>query len=160
MEKAIKTGGSVRNARGSALAEFAPSLLILFLYMFCPLVNLVSLAVGFGACMHLNHAQVREAALLPRSAAEDPNGRVRKGIPEQWKASGLGRFVSPVAGPDTTLTYRRTEGLDDDMVTVTTSVEMRPTFTLPFFNTIPGLGAPVAFRFSTQRFVENSVTGR
>lgn len=146
-----------RGERGSAIAELGPALLILFLFLFFPLVDLMSLGVIYMSCATLNDLQLREAALLSKAEAQDPAGRVRKGIADVWQQSGLGQFVKVVDSPATTVSYSQRQ--DDEVVVVTTNVTASPFLTIPLFPGVPGLGAPVSFTFANERLVENPETG-
>ncbi len=157
MKMTSKRIGSARDARGSTAAELGPALLVLFLFIFFPALNLMSLVVSYGACLNLNNTQLREAAFLSKATAQDSGGPVRREIPELWTNSGIGRFVSPVSKPETAVTYYKPAGLEDDMVVVTTRVTVRPVFVVPFFSAIPGLGAAFTYEISGQRLLENSV---
>jgi hypothetical protein len=144
-----------RTQKGNALVEIGPALLIAFFFLFFPLLNLSAMGMTFAACVSLNYAQLREAAFSTTARAQHPEGSVRKGIPERWSKSGVGQFVSTPQLPVTSVTYRHVEGLKNDLVTVSTMVTVKPAFTLPFFSSVPGLGAPITYTISNERLVEN-----
>lgn len=158
-ERRQRPSGTRRNKRGSSIAETGPALFILFLMLFFPLVNLVTMTFAYFSCTTLNDLQLREAALLPKKDAQDPAGAVMKRIPEEWKAEGIGAFAG-LNKPQVTIVDYVTQSKDKDgreeaVVRVTTQVQLRPFLTIPFFPGVPGLGKPMDFQITSQRPVEN-----
>ncbi len=88
-------------------------------------------------------------------APRDPNGSVKKAIPNQW-LNGMGQFVKMSGTPQTTVSYRNgVEGSDtvtDKIVSVTTTVVCNPflTIPLPCLN-VPGLNGPMNFAVTSER---------
>lgn len=148
-----------RAESGSAIVELAPALFILFLLLFFPLIDLMTMGVEYASCYTLNDLQLREAANLPKSQAQDPAGIVKDRIPSEWRHSGLGAFVNVIGNPNTSISYLDGEtdatGTQDKYVVVTTSVTAHPFVTLPFVIPVPGLSAPMTFTISTRRMLEN-----
>jgi hypothetical protein len=148
-----------RKSRGSAIAEFGPALGIILIFFFFPMIDFLSVGMSYGFLMVLNYNQVHEASLLPASAAQDPNGSVKKAIPNQW-LNGMGQFVKMSGSPQTTVAYRNgVEGSDtvtDKIVSVTTAVVCNPflTIPLPCIN-VPGLNGPMNFSVTSERPMEN-----
>lgn len=134
------------------MVEFGPVLFILLFFFFFPMVNLIGLGVSYGACATLNDLQVREASLQPSNLVFNPGGQVQKAIPDQWMAS-IGRLVTE-ASPKTVVRYTTGVGTAKNVV-ITTTVSARPFLAIPFFCSIPGLGAPVDFTVTSERVVEN-----
>lgn len=150
-----------RSTRGSALAEFGPALGILLFMLFFPLIDCLSLGASYASCMVLNYCQLREAAFCSKQEAESAKGPVRSGIPKSWKQEGLGQFVNIAKPVETLVSYvsessTASTGIQDQYVQVTTTVVANPFLTVPLFPGIPGLGAPMTFRLSTERLVESS----
>lgn len=148
-----------RNSNGSAMLEAGPALLILFIFMLYPLINLLGLGFSYYSVYTLNDLQTREASLLRRSEAMNQGGVILKQIPDSWKLQGLGRFANVVNGPDTVITYTDgtpdNNGVLDKAVHISTSVTCRPCISVPWFAMIPGLGAPVTFSMTSSRVLEN-----
>ncbi len=147
-----------RVQRGSSMAELPGALIILLFVIFFPLINIIGLGIKYGGCATLNGIQLREAALVPRSQAIAAGGAVQKGIPDQWLAGGIGKFVNPTVAPHTEITYRDGEKTDsgvDKLVTVKTTVSIPPFITVPFLPDVPGLSAPVQFTLEGERPMEN-----
>lgn len=148
-----------RSTFGGTIAETGPAIFILLLMLFFPLLDLVAMSAAYFSCATLNDLQLREAALLPKKEAQDPNGTVCKKIPDDWKSKGIGNFVGLQQPVNTQVDYvvgtTDTQKRQDMEVRVTTRVRIRPFLTIPFFPGIPGLGAPMDFQIQTQRLVEN-----
>lgn len=149
-----------RKARGgTSIAEFGPAMWILFICFFFPLLNMLGMAVSYGLCMVLNFNQVHEAALIERTAAEDPNGPIIKGIPDQWQG-GMGRFVKMAGPPGTELFYR--DGTNNDkIVTVKTTLVCNPFLPIPLWIlNVPGLNGPMTFVMFSEQTMENPDYGQ
>jgi hypothetical protein len=150
---------NTRKAHGSTMLETGPALLVLFMFLFFPLINVFSLGVSYASCFTLNDLQLREAATMTKVQAEDANGVIKKGIVEKWMKSGLGAFTLASGKPETQLTYfdgaKDTNNTQDKYVEITTTVNARPFMYCPFFFSCPGLNAPVKFTVSNRRMVEN-----
>jgi hypothetical protein len=157
--RTARTNGRTRKANGSTMAETGPAIMILFMFLFFPLVNILAMSVAYGSCFTLNDVQCREAATLPKTQAENAGGIIKKQIVEQWKHTGLGAFVQSQGDPKTNLAYfagaKDGNGSQDQYVEVTTTVTARPFVTVPFFFPVPGMSAPVTFTISNRRMVEN-----
>lgn len=146
-----------RQAKGHAIAEFGAALTLLLLFIFFPLVNLLSLGTVYFACFTLNDLQIKAAAERTQTEGQDPKGIVCLGIPEAWSGTGLGKFVKAVKKPETVVTYSKLLPDSKDLVVnVTTTVMASPLLTQPFLPRIPGLSAPMNFVFSSQRVMERS----
>lgn len=150
--------GAVRHQCGSSILELPGALLILFFFVFFPLLNVLGLGIKYGACVSLNGFQLHEAALVPKSQATASNGTVCRGIPQQWLSGGMGAFVNPPSMPVTQVTYRDGEKTDDTvdkLVTVKTTVEISPFIPVPFLPNIPAFSAPVKVTIEGERPLEN-----
>lgn len=150
-----------RSNRGGSLLEVPGALLILLLFVFFPLLDLIAIGLKYGCCYTLNSIQVREASLVMASVAQDPNGPVKKGIPENWSTMGLGRFADLTSPAVTTVAYKDgsmgANGVQDKVVVVTTTCQLRPFLSVSnkFLPAIPGLNAPLEFTFVSERPMEN-----
>lgn len=143
-----------RSARGSALAEFAPAVCILFLFILFPLINLACLTLSFGGCWYLNYLQTREASVTVhvRGGAITNQKQVDDalaGVREQWLAIGLAQFAHAAPG-NTTVDFEST-----GFVTVKTNITVQPFVTIPLPVSAPGLNAPITFSLASQRPVED-----
>lgn len=159
MRKASNSKRNARKAHGSTMMETAPALMILFMFLFFPLINVFALGVSYASTFTLNDLQCREAATLPKNEALDPNGIIKKQIVEHWLHSGLGAFVQCNGKPETKLAYfagaTDKDNTQDQYVEITTKVTANPFMRCPFFFPIPGMSAPMTFEISNRRMVEN-----
>jgi hypothetical protein len=159
MKRRHRHASSVRGTKGALLNEFGPALYILFIGVFFPLLDLVSLSFVYGLGFTLNYFQSCQCAAVPKSEATDPAGRVMFGIPQQWKQVGLGRFVPLEGDPQTTITYKNgqleSNGVQDINVVVSTTITANPLLCVPMLPGIPGLTAPITFNFACEQVLEN-----
>ena len=153
MSRAIASPDN-RSTKGSSIAEFGPALLILFIFLFFPLLDLLTMPMHYMSCATLNDLQLREAVNVKKSEAESSSGAVKSQIPHDWQTLGVGQFVGVVTTPDTDVKYIDGEG-EDKIVIVTTSITCRPFLTLPWFFPIPGLTVPSTYSITSRRILEN-----
>ncbi|MFN8550412.1 MAG: hypothetical protein U0103_02890 [Candidatus Obscuribacterales bacterium] len=148
-----------RENKGVSIAEFGPALIVLLIFFFFPLVDLLAVGLSFGICTVLNSNQLHEASLERWQDAADPNGTVMKVIPTTW-ARGMGRFVRASGAPQTTVGYRDGDKNSDDqidkVVKVETSVRCNPFVPLPIpVANIPGLNGSYTVTISAEKTMEN-----
>lgn len=141
------------------MIEF-PIVMTLFLLLLAfPALDLLFLGMAYNSGSVLNDEQVRQAALISHTAATSPLGKVKQTIPNNWRQSGLGRFANVNGAINTELTYRNgstdANGLVEKIVRVVTSFDVNPFLVIPFPVQVPGLNAPVAFRFASERQMED-----
>lgn len=141
---------NARKAHGSSMTETAPALLILFMFLFFPLVNCFAMGVQYASAYTLNDMQCREAATMDKNQATDSNGIVCKGLVDKWMHTGLGAFVQCQGTPETKVVYG-----NQGEVEITTKVVAKPFMMCPFFFKIPGMSAPMTFSVSNRRMIEN-----
>jgi hypothetical protein len=155
----LKTGRG--NSRGSSLAEFGPAMFLLLLLMFFPFLDLLSVCFAYGVVALLNYNQVHEASLLPSDKVNDPNGPVKKDIPDAWRHTGLAVFVKVMGSPNTTISYRDGQSngnnTTEKIVIVNTTVDCAPLIFLPIpIMKVPGLNAPMRLSPTSERPMENA----
>ncbi len=142
-----------KRERGASLAEFGPAFFLLFIFAVFPVLDIIGMGFGYVSSVSLNDLQLRQAAKIPKSQAQDPEGPVCLAIPQNYVSSIAGGLASIVDLPVTEVSY------DNDAsnvyVTVTTHVTVKPFLTIPFFTVIPGLGAPATYTISSSRMLEN-----
>jgi hypothetical protein len=150
-----------RNNYAATLAEFGPALFILLILFFFPVLDLVSVCFAYGVVKVLNSNQVHEASLVPSEQAQDPNGTVKKGIPDQWQQGGLGKFVNVAGRPTTEVSYRDGVGGGEGTTTgkfvvVKTTVVCNPMVFVPFpILKVPALNSPVPLDVVSERPMED-----
>ncbi|MBX9950364.1 MAG: hypothetical protein K2Y39_14440 [Candidatus Obscuribacterales bacterium] len=151
-----------RTNRGAGISEFGPGILILVICIFFPLVDLLSVCLSYCTIMVLNYNQVAQAALVRASEAANPDGDVKKGIPDTWR-NGMGRFVNMSGNVDTDVSYRSGQqesgqgatDAQDVIVRVKTTITCNPFLPIPFFVGVPGINAPFPLVVSQEKQMEN-----
>jgi|SRR5271168_4025548 len=148
-----------RNKQGVAIAELGPALFLLLIMGIFPMLDLIFAGSAYTACLVLNDLQLREAARLPASQVE--NAMIL--IAHNWQISGIGQYAGILGDPQTQYSYsivpipnssgRQTE----TYITITTNVTLRPFLPIPFFNSVPALGAPVNYSISGRRLLEMAI---
>src|SRR5271170_7598244 len=121
-----RTSKYQRIARGGAIAEFGPALIIIFLVGLFPLLDLLGLALKYADCYFLYNAVAREASVattihqnpnttppsitsVDLSASTSPTGSVN-GVIKNWQQSGLGTFANVSQAPTQVCTVDNSEG--------------------------------------------------
>jgi len=155
-----------RKARGgSQIAEFAPSLIILFLVILFPMLDIMYIAMGYCAGWYLNHITSRGCSTVPFTGTPATGGpypaSVITNLNNVWLGTSFSSFCGasivsngasavPVAG--VTDTMSEANNLPTLMVEASTSVKVQPFFTLPTMwlmssLQIDGLTRPVTFNY-------------
>lgn len=159
-----KRAAKRRSHTGAAIAEFAPALALLLLFVFLPLLDLMPVLIGYVGCNYLNSQQSDLAAQALRARGNsftnqaDVQSRVDK-LATDWQATALGQLAklkkatTTIAGP---VNSSVSKGYLTCYVHVTTEVQCAPFIELAFLGAIPGLGAPVNFSISSERVVEDA----
>ncbi|MBX9879542.1 MAG: hypothetical protein K2Y22_13860 [Candidatus Obscuribacterales bacterium] len=153
-----------RSHTGAAIAEFAPALALLLLFVFFPLLDLMPILIGYVGCNYLNSQQSDLAAqsLRARGSSFTNQAEVQPRLDTlatDWKSSSLGKLANlnssttTIAGP---LNSTLHSGYLTCYVRVTTAVQCAPFLLLPFMGPVPGLGAPVNISISSERVVEDA----
>lgn len=157
-----------RGARGGALAEFGPAFMIFMLLLFFPLFDYLGMALCYGSGAVLNFNCVREASLVRNSTDAQGNSTIDqttmltrvKRVQDQWQAGGFGQFIKldqAIATDVVPIPHdKATNPNGDDFVQVRQTLVVNPFLMIPFFPiSVPGINAPMTFRYSSQRMVEN-----
>ncbi len=148
-----------RNQKGFSIAEFGPALIVLLIGFFFPLLDLISVGITYGSGDLLNSLQLREACRIPQSEAQDNSGYVKQTIPTEWQNAGVGKFVNLDSSINTTIKYyggdKDDNGIQDEVVVLTTQFTTKPFLTLPLLPGIPGLTAPMTMTYTSQGMLEN-----
>lgn len=133
---------------------------VLLLLIFFPVLDLISVCFSYGVVRLLNYNQTHEASLLPSDKANDPNGPVKKDIPDTWRKTGLAKFVKVAGHPTTSISYRNGQANDNSttekIVIVNTTVDCDPFIFLPIpIGKIPGINASMKLSATSERPMEN-----
>lgn len=162
--KQLQKSKSKRTHKGSAIAEFAPALIILIIVVFLPLLDLMPILVGYAGCSYLNSQQADLAAqaLRARGSSFTNQGEVQQRLDTLatgWQSAALGKLAN-LKSATTTITGPVNSSANNGYMTcyvrVTTAVQCAPFLMLGFMGPIPGLGAPVSFSIASERVVEDA----
>ncbi|HEY9787889.1 MAG TPA: hypothetical protein V6D17_21050 [Candidatus Obscuribacterales bacterium] len=138
---------------GHEFAEMAPALFILLVCILPPMIDLIYLGIAYAAAWYLNHLQVREAACAPPGQEAAACDRAKAA----WQGSTLAAFIkgtesaAPVIAKQDKFPPAPPPGADPDTIQVTTTVTVAPFLQIPFLGSVPGIGAPITWRISSER---------
>ncbi len=145
-----------RNLKGQELAEFGPTLFIIFIVVLFPALNLLYFLAAYSAGWYVNHMIVRELSVTSVSNW----GPVVYNKIQQWDNSSLSHFtgyITPInsinsgTNPSAMLVpSTNTSSSSPPLVRVTTNLNIPSFLNIPYFNNVPGLGKPVPMTFSEQ----------
>lgn len=157
-----------RKSQGSALAEMGPALFLLLILIFFPMLNLIQIGAAYALANTYHQHIIREIAFRRPEQKNQAIAAVNREI----DANGLYTFIKA-----TTKTVDQVDFLDKNgavitaslpapedtssaandlrnsivKVRVTTTMTIAPYFTIPFFQPIPGISAPVPFRVQSDK---------
>lgn len=161
-----------RDKRGSAMADFAPVLLIFFVAVLFPLINLLALPIYYSIASYYVHLEVRELAasrissiLVPPpsdlSAGGDfvsDGGFVHQHIRGKFIKTGLSLllFHGDTSPPINSVVKLHLSQNSSDVPSVTDTVTMTiaPLVRCPMFKGVPGLDAPMVVSITEARTKE------
>ena len=149
-----RTGKKCRNAKGgSGMAELGPALLVLFVIILVPMLDILYLGLAYAAGWYCNHLVVREVAC--RKPIEAPIAATS--ATSAWQASGLALFIH-AGGITNTPIFEDASGATVAATAtniaycfVTTKMTIQPFLPIPFLTSVAGINAPVNFTYSAQR---------
>ncbi len=141
-----------RKSSGHEFAEFAPALFILLVCIVPPMLDLLYLGIAYAAGWYLNHLQTREVACVPPARSSDALARARIA----WEDSTLAKFVKgrEASSSVTPKDVNPNDNFSPDTISVTTNVLIQPFLQIPFMGSIPGIGAPITFSYTSERTQE------
>lgn len=134
-----------RRNKGNQITELGPALFILLIVVLFPLAALIYMGMGVGCGWFLNHMCTRAVAVV--RSDEMPLALTKQ--EDAWKASGLAKFTGARIVSNTAARADINGKPGDDVVRVTTVVEIQPFVQIPF---VP-LG-PYPFTFKGERPIE------
>ena len=152
-----------RKSTGGQIAELAPALLILFIVILFPMVDIMYLGIGYCAGWYLNQMTVRACSTVKKAQYPVAEANMKTA----WESSGLALFTRAgvVQNKASTVNYGtsidRETGKPMQMVQVDTQVAITPFLSLggvPFMAAmnIDGLTRPIIFRYVDKRPLEES----
>lgn len=148
-----------RKSTGGQIAELAPALLLLFIVILFPMLDIMYLGLGYCAGWYLNQMTARACATV--APAEYTTACTN--MNNSWSGSSFANFTGasviknkadPVDFKGTAVDRETGESMK--FVLVNTQVQVNPFFSLasvPFLNTlnIDGLTRPITFNYIDKR---------
>ncbi|MBS2001570.1 MAG: hypothetical protein JST44_08695 [Cyanobacteria bacterium SZAS LIN-5] len=138
-----------RNKKGgSGTVELAPALVVIFIVILIPMLDLLYLSLAYAAGWYCNHLVVREVACREPSNAT----AAADSATTAWAATGLAKFIG--AGKSAVVnspTFTNDANGNPISCTVSTVVTVQPFLPIPFFMKIQGMNQPVNFAYSAER---------
>ena len=151
----------MRRSKGSAITEFGPSLFILLVVIFVPLLALFYIAVGYGFAYFLHNLEIREVATNPPNITAGTQALTRADTDFVNNSCGIAQFLGINSGNYTAKVTHPGFGassyaappagvgnITPGTVTLTTNVSIRPWLDVPFLAGLPGVGAPLNLSFT------------
>jgi hypothetical protein len=145
-----------RNAKGgSQMAELGPALLVLFVIILVPMLDILYLGLAYAAGWYCNHLVVREVACRQPSQWIAAAGSATKA----WQSSGLALFIHANT-PLNVANFQDASGNPAGsgqttppigFCVVSTTITIQPFLPIPFLTSVAGINAPVTFTYSAQR---------
>jgi hypothetical protein len=148
-----------RNKKGgSGTVELAPALVVIFIVILIPMLDLLYLGLAYAAGWYCNHLVVREVAcrdpVVTPPPANSP-GTAAGDATAAWAATGLAKFIGAGAGAvvnNISFTPNPTNPAAGPVsCTVGTVITVQPFLPIPFFMKVQGMNQPVAFAYSAER---------
>ncbi len=148
-----------RKSTGGQIAELAPALLILFIIILFPMLDIIYMALGYCAGWYLNHMTARACATVPPTQYVAATTSMNNA----WLASSFANFTgASIASNSANLVAFGSTAVDRETgatmkyIEVTTRVSVNPFFSLasvPFLNSlnIDGLTKPIVFNYIDKR---------
>lgn len=140
-----------RGKRGSAIAEFGPSLLLLLVLTLFPMINLLYLGGAYSMAWVGHRNALREFSVHAPNATGQAQARNK--ATTEFQNTGMAAFLGLGPGNMNHVPTYLPDATNPETVRVTTTANIRSFFFLPYgiLRTIPGLGSPLAVRFVTER---------
>ncbi|MBI2811573.1 MAG: hypothetical protein HYX67_12215 [Candidatus Melainabacteria bacterium] len=145
-----------RNRRGgSGTVELAPALVVIFIVILIPMLDLLYLGLAYASGWYCNHLVVREVACRDPGAS----GAAAAAATAAWAGTGLAKFIGAGTGAVTNnVTFllngvptAPTPGNPPTSCSVATQVTVQPFLPIPFFMQVEGLNKPVIFGYAAER---------
>jgi len=155
----MKNRKKLRTCTGSAISEFGPALFLLLVIIFFPMLDLMAIGFQYGLGYYCNSTVCREMSV--RTAADispgSPSSTVATQVFNNINSTGITSFLGITSQNQlsSTATFipatAPTPGQPPQMVLCTTTMTVSPFISVPWFQPIPGLNAPMTFTFASSR---------
>lgn len=137
-----------RNSKGYQFAELGPALIIIFIVILIPMLDMLYLSLAYASGWYCNHLVTREVAC--RDWNEPGPTEAKNDATTAWANTGLAKFIGAGFG-DVSNTPNFLGGSPPTSVRVDTTVKVKPFLPIPFFMQVGGLNAPITFAYSAER---------
>jgi hypothetical protein len=138
-----------RSYSGSSLAELPPALFLLIFFAMFPVINLIMMGFTYCSCTLLNNLELREAARTPNSQLTT----ILASVQQNWQSSIMGQYVGLTIPPKVNVSYNVNGS--ETYVTVSTVFTAKSAINIPYFNNVPGLGAPWTYTIGGNSVLED-----
>lgn len=139
-----------RGKHGGAIAETGPAIFLLLIIIFFPMLDLLEMGAAYVFASIYHDYMTRELAI--RTPEAGGNAAAKQKIDAEFKGSG---FFSFLKMQNDDLKVDQVQYIPDisnpTHIQVSTTVRVRPFINIPFFASVPGMGAPVDFKHTSQR---------
>ncbi len=138
-----------RKCHGQELAEFGPTLFVIFILLLFPALGLLYFLAAYSAGWYFNHMMVRELSVT--SFANWATVETNK--VNLWNTSSLKSFtgtITTAALNPAPMLVASSNPNSPQLVKVTTNINIPSFVNIPFFNTVPGLGQPIPMKFTEE----------
>jgi hypothetical protein len=148
--EADRTPFRARRKRGAAIAETGPALFLLLIIIFFPMLDLLEMGAAYVFASIYHDYMIRELAI--RTPEANGNAAAKAKIDTEFRSSGFFSFLKMTNDDMKVDSVEYLPNMTNPtQIQVATSVTVRPFINIPFFSTVPGLGAPVVFKLASQR---------
>lgn len=140
-----------RRAKGSTITETGPALLVLFILIFFPMLDLVQMGAAYAMSLSYHDYMIREIACRKPTDADRATAVTR--VQSEFTSSNFFNYLKaslPGGASSVQATYLP-DATNPTSVRVSTRVQVLPFIVIPFIPAVPGLSAPLEFNFSTER---------
>ena len=148
-----------RNKKGgSGTVELAPALIVIFIVILIPMLDMLYLALAYASGWYCNHLVVREVACRDPIVTPPPantSGSAAGDATVAWANTGLAKFIGADSNAVVNTMFFTANKIDPTAgpvsCTVTSVITVQPFLPIPFFMQVDGLNKPVKFAYSAER---------
>jgi hypothetical protein len=144
-------GRKIRRRSGNAITETGPALLLFFLFVFFPLLDVLYMGCGFGFAWLLHNHELREVSV--NRPAEATTSLAKADADFFANAKGMASFLklTSVASVQHDAPVFVPDAAQAKEVTLTTRVQIKPWLYIQIVPNVPGLSADVPLTFTTSK---------
>ena len=142
-----------RKRRGSAIAEFGPSLFFLLIIIFFPMLDILAVACQYCLGWYANFATCRELTVRRQAEGQGTNNTVQTQVFTNLCATGIPGFlgVKSINDLSSTAAYPVASAGQQPLVVCTTVMNATPFISVPWFTPVPGLNKIMTLNIQSSR---------